>query len=127
MMQVPGSETSVIVSWDGSVASAVTGYTVYYSRVSGRKRQANEMSVTVPSTESSVKIDNLESGAEYQFQVIATITILGVTREGERTAQNGSRFMLEPITTTPPPPTPATTATTEAEGGCIGGKLSMLS
>ncbi len=120
MTQAPGSETSVIVSWDRSTSSAVTGYTVYYSRVSGRKRQANEMSVTVPSTESSVRIDGLVSGAVYQFQVTVTIMFLGETIEGERTDQSDMcRVMLE-LLTIPSPVTTATTATCEPEGG---GKL----
>ncbi len=117
-MQAPDSATSVIVSWEGSGASAVTSYTVYYSRVSGRKRQANELSVTVPRTENSARIDGLEIGVVYQFQVTVTILFLGEIREGEKTRQNDlSRIMLEPLTTL----TIATIATTEPEGS-IGGK-----
>ncbi len=95
VMQVPDSETSVIVSWDRSSSSAVTGYTVYYSLVSGRKRQANEMSVTVPNTESSVRIDGLLNGASYQFQVTVTVMFRGESIEEERTEQNVmSMFMV---------------------------------
>ncbi len=119
VMQAPDSETSVIVLWDRSTSSAVV-YTVYYSR--GRKRQANEMSVTVLSTESSVRIDGLESGAVYQFQVTITVIFLGEFIEGGRTVPNDmSMIMLEPITTTPSLPT-----TTPEPGGCMGGMLFPL-
>ena len=99
-MQVPGSETSVIVSWERLTAEGITHYTVYSSQISGWKRQYDEMSVTVPSTENSVTITDLVPRASYQFQVTVTIMFLGVSREGERTQPNAmSMIMLEPTTT----------------------------
>ena len=99
MTHVPGSETSVIVSWERLNAEVITHYTVYYSQISGRKRQENEMSVTVPRTESSVTITGLIPGVSYQFQVTVTL-LLGVVLQGERTQPNAmSMIMLEP---TPP-------------------------
>ncbi len=113
-MQVPGSETSVIVSWDRSDASVVTNYTVYYSQIPCTKKQANEMSVAVPSTESSVRIDGLMSGAVYQFQIIVAIMFLGVPLEGGRSEQNDtSMIMLEPTS-------PTITEAPEPDG-CKGG------
>ena len=102
-MQVSGSETSVIVSWERLTADVITHYTVYYSQISGRKRQADEMSVTVPSTENSVTITNLAPRASYQFQVTVTIVFLGEVLTGGRTQPNAmSMIMLEPTTTEAP-------------------------
>ena len=94
MTQVPGSDTSVVVSWERLSTEFITHYTVYYSQISGRKRQDIEMSMTVPRTESFVTITGLITGASYQFQV----TVLGVVLQGERTQPNAmSVIMLEPM------------------------------
>ena len=104
MTQVPGSETSVIVSWERLNAEVITHYTVYYSQISGRKRQDNEMSIIVANTEGSVIITGLEPRTGYWFQVTATVMYLG---EGERTQYNA--IML------------TATKTPESEGCCAGG------
>jgi len=81
------SDTSVRVSWEPLVikGATVTGYTVFYSRVSGRrKRQDGEMSQNFPANATSGVIAGLESGATYQFQVLATAEVNGVELVGER-------------------------------------------
>ena len=106
MMQ--DTDTSVIVSWDIiDVAGVdVEGYTVYYSRVLSRKRQAGgggEMSVDVASTESSVPITDLEIGQQYQFQVVVRILFRGRSITGNRTEVNDNTMLT--VTTAPPPTT----------------------
>ena len=92
--------TSVTVSWDMINSPFVTSFTVYYSRVSGRKRQGgDEMSVTVPSTARSAMVTGLVSGAQYQFQVTITISFNGVVTTGERSPVN-EMTMLTLMTTT---------------------------
>ncbi len=117
MMQVPGSETSVIVSWDRSDASAITNYTVYYSLAPCLMVKANEMSVTVPSTESSVRINGLMSGAVYQFQVAVTIIFQGEYIEGGRSEQNDMTVIILQVMLLP-------TAAPEPEGS-MGGMLAI--
>ena len=80
------SNTSVRVSWELLVIDAtVTGYTVVYSRVSGRrKRQDGEMSRDFPANATSGVITGLESGATYQFQVLATAEVNGRELVGDR-------------------------------------------
>ena len=100
MMQ--DSDTSVIVSWDiiDVTGVVVEGYTVYYSRVSSRKRQAGggaEMSVDVFSTESSVRITGLEAGQQYQFQVVVRIMFRGQSFTGSRIELNDNTAV--PVTT----------------------------
>ena len=100
------TQTSVIVSWERiDVAGVdVEGYTVYYSRVSSRKRQAGgggEMSVDVSSTESSVRITGLEAGQQYQFQVVVRIMFQGQSITGSRSELT----MVTVIVTTAPQPT----------------------
>ena len=80
------SDTSVRVSWETLVIDAtVTGYTVVYSRVSGRrKRQDGEMSRDFPANATSGVIAGLESGVTYQFQVLATAEVNGMELIGDR-------------------------------------------
>ena len=80
------SGTSVRVSWEPLVIdTTVTGYTVFYSRVSGRrKRQDGEMSRDFPANAMSGVIAGLESGATYQFQVLATAEVNGMELVGDR-------------------------------------------
>ena len=103
------TETSVIVSWDIIDVDGVDveGYTVYYSRVSSRKRQAGgggEMSVDVSSTESSVRITGLEAGQQYQFQVVVRIVFRGQSFTGSRSELNDDTMVT--VTTAPQPTTP---------------------
>ena len=81
------NETSVIVLWDPLVieGATVTGYTVIYSQVSGqRKRQHGEMSREFLANATSCVIVGLESGATYQFQVLATAEVNGMELAGDR-------------------------------------------
>ena len=89
--------TSVVVSWDR--IPGITEYIVYYAPVSSsRKRQDNEQSVTVPSTENSVVISGLESTVEYQYQVTAVAMFDGRQLEGERSpvTDNTRLRIMEP-------------------------------
>ena len=81
------SDTSVRVSWDPLVIedATVTGYTVVYSQVSGRlKSQDGEMSHDFAANATSGVITGLESGATYQFQVLATAEVNGSELVGDR-------------------------------------------
>ena len=72
------TDTSVRVSWERILnIPEITHYTVFYSRAGSRKRQAaGEQSKTVPSTEDSVVIRNLNGGARsYQFVVVAAAIV----------------------------------------------------
>ncbi len=79
----PLSATSVNVSWENVTVPGIVSYTVYY-----RPRETmggpSEQSVTVPSSESSVVIENLMTNVEYQFQVAATAELGGDLFHGER-------------------------------------------
>ena len=100
-VQVRGlTATSVEVSWDRITdIPGITEYTVYYAPVSSsRKRQDNEQSVTVPSTENSVVISGLESTVEYQYQVTAVAMFGGRRLEGDRSPLTDSTSLriMEP-------------------------------
>ena len=97
--QVPDS---VVVSWDRVSVTGITGYTVYYGRVSGREGQG-ELSVTVPSTENSVTITGLVSCVEYQVQVVATAEFLGQPTVGERSMLNAESMIVPSLQVTPQP------------------------
>ncbi len=99
VLRVPDSDSSVIVSWERIDVPGITGYRVYYSGVSGRKRQS-EMFVTVPSTQNFATITGLMRGVEYQFQVAVTGMLQGQFFEGNRSEPNAmSRISLEPSIT----------------------------
>ena len=76
------SDSSVRVSWDSVDIPEITDYTVYYSQTGNRKRQS-EGSITVPSSDNSVVIEDLSS-AEYQFQVAAIAEVDGEMIVGQR-------------------------------------------
>ncbi len=92
------TDTSVLVSWDQILADNIN-YTVYYKPSADMER--NEQSMTVPSSESSVVIENLMTNVEYEFQVAATAELEGVPFPGAR-----SSLTVQVLTTTPPPTTP---------------------
>ncbi len=72
-------ETSSLarVSWDAINIPGISGYVVYYSLTENRKRQAEE-SVDVPgSSATTVLIEDLVNGAEYQFTVMALASLYG--------------------------------------------------
>ena len=68
------TSTSVRVSWDRIDIMEITNYTVYYSAT------GNEHSVTVPSSQNSLVIDDLLSDMDYQFQVAAIALLYGDVR-----------------------------------------------
>ena len=74
--------TSVIVSWDRIDIMEITSYTVYYSAIGSMN---DELNVTVPSSQNSVVIGNLQSGVEYRFVVdaVAMLSRVGNIR-GQR-------------------------------------------
>ena len=76
--------TSVIVSWDRIDIMEITSYTVYYSAIGSMN---DELNVTVPSSQNSVVIGNLQSGVEYRFVVdaVAMLSRVGNIR-GQRSA-----------------------------------------
>ena len=75
------SATSVRVSWDRLDIPELTGYIVYYSQ---RHINTIEQSVNASSGENSVIINNLLTGVEYQFEVVAVAELLGDVATGER-------------------------------------------
>ena len=84
------SDIAVTVSWNAVIIPdfSVDFYTVVYSPVSqSRRRQdGGEMSAVVPPPATSGVIGGLDPATDYQFQVFATVTVDGVTLEGERNA-----------------------------------------
>ena len=78
----PVSNTSVNVSWESVTVPGIVNYTVYY-RPETMRRQC-EQSVTVPSSDSSVVIEDLITNVEYQFQVATVAELGGVISLGER-------------------------------------------
>ena len=95
------SPTSVRVTWQAIDVPELTGYTVYYSSVSGRKRQADEVAVEVPSTQSSIDITDLTSGVQYQFQVVAMAVLDGVTFVGMRSLVHDQSMLVITTPTVP--------------------------
>ena len=82
----PLTDTSVTVSWSPVVIpNPIETYTVVYSPVSeSRRRQDGEMTAEFPGSVTSGVITDLDPALSYQFQVFATITVDGVSLEGER-------------------------------------------
>ena len=76
------SETSVSVSWNALVIPdfSIDSYTVVYSPVSGD----GEMTAVFPGSVTSGIITDLDPALNYQFHMFATVTVDGVTLEGER-------------------------------------------
>ena len=94
------SSISVRVSWDRLDIPEITGYMVYYSQTGNFEMVTIETSITVTgSVETFVVIDNLRSGVEYQFQVVAVAELDGDVVMGERSAMSMQQIII---------PTPAT-------------------
>ena len=78
-------DTAVIVSWNSIQSYPVDFYTVVYSPVSQHRRRQDggEMRAvfTPPATSGVIALD---PDTDYQFQVFATVTVDGITLEGER-------------------------------------------
>ena len=94
------SSTSVRVSWDSFNISEITHYIVYYNQT---ERVTPEKSVMVPGSENSVVINDLITGVEYQFQVIAIAERDGNRTMGERSKVNIILLHLMPSSSTSPP------------------------
>ena len=112
------SATSIQVSWDRLDIPEIIGYIVYYSQTGNSEMVTIETSVTViGSEETFVVIDNLRSGVEYQFQVVAVAELDGESNAimGVRSNVSVSRPTPPPPTTMPPPSTTPTPATTETQ------------
>ena len=79
-------DIAVVVSWNSIQDYPVDFYTVVYSPVSQRRRRQDggEMSAVFPPPATSGVIGGLDPDTDYQFQVFATVTVDGVTLEGER-------------------------------------------
>ncbi len=90
-------ETSVSarVSWDAINFPGISGYIVYYSLTGNSKRQAEEY-VDVPgSSTTTVLIEDLVNGVEYQFTVVALANLNGDEITGPRAMPVVMRIVLE--------------------------------
>ena len=101
IMVMATSATSVRVSWDRLDIPEITGYIVYYSQTRNSEMVTIETSVSVPSSQNSVMINNyLLTDVEYQFQMVAFAELEGEMATG---LQRSARIMttLPPITSAP--------------------------
>ncbi len=88
------TSTSARVSWDAINFPGMSGYIVSYSLTGNRKRQA-EQSVDVPgSSATSVVIEDLVNGSEYQFTVVALANLNGDEIIGPRAMPVVMRIVL---------------------------------
>ena len=88
------TSSSARVSWDAINIPGISGYIVYYSLTGNRKRQA-EQSVDVPgSSATTVLIEDLVNGAEYQFTVVALANLNGDEITGPRAMPVVMRIVL---------------------------------
>ena len=85
---------SVQVTWERINVPGITSYTVFYSTTGTSKRQFNEQSVTIPSSESSVVIMSLVSNVEYKFQVVAIGTLNGQDVVGDRSVLSSTSMII---------------------------------
>ena len=89
------NDTSVYVSWNAVIIpdSFVDFYTVVYSPASQRRRRQDggEMSAVFPGTATSGVMGGLDPATDYKFQVFATVTVDGVSLEGERSISVASK------------------------------------
>ncbi len=90
------TDTTVRVSWRRFIADEITNYTVYYKPSDNME---SEQSVTVPSSESSVVIENLMTNVKYQFQVAATAELEEVVFPGDRSSS--FQILVGALSTTP--------------------------
>ena len=96
------NDTSVIVTWDPLLLTEITEYIVYYRQIENVKRQTTESNRTVSSSQSYVIIDELITGGEYQFQVVAQATVDERTIVGKRSLLTDASIILLNDTTTLP-------------------------
>ncbi len=86
------------VSWDRE--QAITDYVVYYRQTNNIQRPDQEMSKVVSSSEKSVIIDGLVSGATYVFQVVARVTVGDKSVSGNRVGSSLTMITALPMTPT---------------------------
>ena len=77
------TDTTVNISWDDINDYSVDFYTVVYSGLYRRQGGGEMSAVFIPPATSGV-IAGLELATYYQFQVFASVTVNGVTLNGER-------------------------------------------
>ncbi len=88
------TSTSARVSWDAINTPVISGYIVYYSLTGNRKRQAEE-SVDVPgSSATTVLIEDLVNGVEYQFTTLSLANLNGDEITGPRAMPVMIRIVL---------------------------------
>ena len=85
------TDITVRVSWDR--VGDITDYVVYYRQTNNIQRPDQEMSKVVSSSEKSVIIDGLVSGATYVFQVVARVTVGDKSVSGNRIGSITSSLM----------------------------------
>ena len=85
------SDTSVRVSWDSLDIPEITGYIVYYRETESVSE--SEESRTVSSSVNSVLVEELSSGVEYQFQVVAIAEVEGAVSMGQRSVLNSKSII----------------------------------
>ena len=83
------SATSLRVSWDRLDIPEITGYLIYYTQT---EMLASEKSLMVPSSEHFANIEDLMTGVEFQFQVVAVAEFDGDIIMGERSNVSVSRL-----------------------------------
>ncbi len=87
------------ISWDR--VRDITDYVVYYYRQTNNiKRPDQEMSKVVSSSEKSVIIDGLVSGATYVFQVVARVTVGDKSVSGNKVGSSLTMITALPMTPT---------------------------
>ena len=104
VMVSPLDDTSVQVTWVPLASRDVAEYKVYFTRIGGdissleRRQEGEEREgvVTAPANATSTRVEGLENGAEYQFQVVGVVIVNGLERDGERS--NGSTAVVGGVT-----------------------------
>ena len=92
------TNTSISVSWDRLQISDIT-YLILYGQTG---KQETESTRVVPSTERSVDINGLITGAEYKFQVVAQAVVDGEIIVGKRSLLTGMSLLDVLLSTHPP-------------------------
>ncbi len=88
------TSTSARVSWNTINFPGISGYIVYYSLTGNRKRHA-EVSVDVSgSSATTVLIEDLVNGVEYQFTVVSLANLNGDEITGPRAMPVVMRIVL---------------------------------
>ncbi len=88
------TSTSANVSWNVINFPEITGYIVYYSLTGNRKRQAEESVDVAGSSATTVLIEDLVNGAEYQFTAVAVANLNGAEVLGPRAMPEVLRIVI---------------------------------